>query len=344
MNLKNILLIALLLIILTTWGGVVSASQDNADDALTVSEDSNPESLSVDECLSQLESLDSNELSTTNNNIILEKTDTPPIAAGANSKINPKLSISKATFKTKAKTKKYSITLKSYNKAIKNTNVYLKIGKKTFNAKTDNNGKATFLIKKLTKKGKYSGTFSFKGSKYYYAITKKLSVTITKKKCTIKVSGGSNKGDTFVDSSQAFQSLNSFRLEDGVWYWNKDDTTKTYFNTGGNTTLKALSWDSDLEETAKIRAKEISISFSHNRPDGSSCWTIYPDYWGMGENIAYGTSLSGKAVTELWKETNDPYSGQGHRRNMLDPGFNRVGIAGFEKDGIIYWVQAFGYK
>ena len=61
----------------------------------------------------------------------------------------------------------------------------------------------------------------------------------------------------------------------------------------------------------------------------------------MGENIAYGYP-SAKAVTEGWKETNENYSGQGHRRNMLNPAFNAVGIAGYVHNGTIYWVQAFG--
>ena len=102
--------------------------------------------------------------------------------------------------------------------------------------------------------------------------------------------------------------------------------------------------DSALEETAKTRAKEMAIAgeLSHTRPDGSSCWTAFPDgLWAKGENIAaYQTSW--KQVTESWKETNDPYSGQGHRRNMLNSNFNSVGIAGYKLNGVIYWAQDFG--
>ena len=148
----------------------------------------------------------------------------------------------------------------------------------------------------------------------------------------------------FIDVSDAFKYLNAFRTEKGVWYWNKDDNTKTYFNTNNNNNLKPLTWDSDLEKTAKIRAKEIAKSFSHTRPDGTSCFKAYPNnLLGMGENIACGQT-SCLEVTEAWKETNDPYDGQGHRRNMLSSGFNCVGIAGYKLNGIIYWVQAFGLK
>ena len=164
---------------------------------------------------------------------------------------------------------------------------------------------------------------------------------------TISVSENDNltSNDEYVDVNEAYDSLNAFRTEDNVWQWNEDDTTKTYFNTNNDNKLGPLAWDTALEETAKIRAKELSQSFSHTRPDGNNCFTIFPDnLLAMGENIAMGTSLTGQGATELWKETNYNYDGQGHRRNMLSADFNCVGIAGFEKDGNIYWVQDFGYN
>ena len=148
----------------------------------------------------------------------------------------------------------------------------------------------------------------------------------------------------FIDPSEGYAYLNAFRTETGVWQWNNDDTTKTVFNTNETNQLKPLIIDSALEETAKTRAKEMAIAgeLSHTRPDGSSCWTAFPDgLWAKGENIAaYQTSW--KQVTESWKETNDPYSGQGHRRNMLNSNFNSVGIAGYKLNGVIYWAQDFG--
>ena len=154
----------------------------------------------------------------------------------------------------------------------------------------------------------------------------------------------SNESGEYVDVDDAYDYLNSFRNESGVWYWNSDDTTKTYFNTNETNQLKPLKRNVDLENTAKQRAKEIVDLFDHTRPDGSICFTIYPNnLTAMGENIAYGQTSSYE-VTEAWKETNDPYAGQGHRRNMLSTLFNCVGIAGFKKDNIIYWVQAFGYS
>jgi hypothetical protein len=53
----------------------------------------------------------------------------------------------------------------------------LKIKKKTFKAKTDKNGKATFKIKKL-KKGTYTAKVTFKGNKYYKKSSKKVKITV----------------------------------------------------------------------------------------------------------------------------------------------------------------------
>ena len=91
-----------------------------------------------------------------------------------------KITAKKKTFKAKTKVKKYTITLKAGKKAVKKVQVTLKIGKKTYKAKTNSKGKATFKIKKLTKKGKYSAKITFKGNKLYKATTKKVKITVKK--------------------------------------------------------------------------------------------------------------------------------------------------------------------
>ena len=106
------------------------------------------------------------------------------IASSANVKVTVKKAKSKIvakkkTFKKAKKTKKYTITLKSGKTAIKKVSVTLKIkGKKIIKAKTNKKGKATFKIKKLTKKGTYKATIKFKGNKYYNKATKKVKIKI----------------------------------------------------------------------------------------------------------------------------------------------------------------------
>lgn len=96
-------------------------------------------------------------------------------------KAKSKLTAKKKTFKAKKKIKKYTITLKSdKGKAIKKAKVTIKVKGKTYKAKTNSKGKATFKIKKLTKRGKYKATVKFAGNKYYNKITKKVRITVKK--------------------------------------------------------------------------------------------------------------------------------------------------------------------
>ena len=95
-------------------------------------------------------------------------------------KATPKMKAKKKTFKRTVKTKKYTIVLKdNTGKAMKKVKVTLKIkGKKTITVKTNSKGKATFKIKKLTKKGTYKSTVTFKGNKYYNKVVKKVKIKI----------------------------------------------------------------------------------------------------------------------------------------------------------------------
>jgi len=94
-------------------------------------------------------------------------------------KATPKLTAKAKAFKKSVKTKKYSVVLKTnHNKAMKNVKVTLKINRKTFTAKTNGNGKATFKIKKLTKKGTFTSTVTYKGDKYYNKVSKKVKIKV----------------------------------------------------------------------------------------------------------------------------------------------------------------------
>ena len=97
------------------------------------------------------------------------------------SKAKPKITAKAKTFKVKVKTKKYTVTLKNNKgKVMKKVKLTLKVGKKTYKATTNSKGKATFKITKLTKKGKYTATVKFAGSKYYKALSKKVKITVKK--------------------------------------------------------------------------------------------------------------------------------------------------------------------
>ena len=56
--------------------------------------------------------------------------------------------------------------------------LYLKVNGKTYAAKTNSKGKATFKITKLTKKGKFTAVVTYNGNKYYKKVTKKTKIII----------------------------------------------------------------------------------------------------------------------------------------------------------------------
>ncbi|MBO5151378.1 MAG: Ig-like domain repeat protein [Methanobrevibacter sp.] len=150
-------------------------------------------------------------------------------------------------------------------------------------------------------------------------------------------------GGGYVNASEAYVFLNKFRQEKGAWYWLSDDVSKAYFNTIDTNQLQPLMRSEALEETAKIRAKEASVLFSHDRPDGTSCYTAFPDTpSARGECLARYYVTCEDAIEGL-KETYYNFDGQGHRRLMLDVPANCVGIAGYKDSyGNIYWALDMG--
>ena len=102
--------------------------------------------------------------------------------------------------------------------------------------------------------------------------------------------------------------------------------------------VSSLTLDSSLVEAASIRAKELSDSFSHTRPNGSSCFTVLSElgisYGTAGENIAAGYS-SPQSVMEGWR------SSSGHYQNIISSKFKKIGIGVNIINNQYYWVQIF---
>lgn len=147
-------------------------------------------------------------------------------------------------------------------------------------------------------------------------------------------------GTYYQEEARSMLSLiNEFRTGDDAWYWDETDTEKVYA-----TGLSELTYDYDLEQIAMQRAAELAISYSHTRPDGSSCFTVeYNGVRSSGENIFYpGFSASALFAFTVFQETDQSYSGQGHRRLMLSSSVASVGIACIEINGCYYWVMEFG--
>ena len=176
---------------------------------------------------------------------------------------------------------------------------------------------------------------------------------------------GSDEGGTVMPINGDFVSQSEVNAVFNLTNQFRTGSEANYVDQSGNTVnvsgLTALVLDESLSNAARERAKEVAVSFSHTRPNGQTCWTLYAEQGATGacgENIAAGNS-TGAATFKQWKEDGKPYSGQGHRRNMLSRDATRIGIAGFKvtsfgsvdvskypdhwgKVGSYYWVMVLG--
>lgn len=102
--------------------------------------------------------------------------------------------------------------------------------------------------------------------------------------------------------------------------------------------LPALSTTNELKQAANQRAMEIKSEFSHNRPDGRSCFTVLPEYnvtyRAAGENIAWGQRTP-EEVVAAWMNS------EGHRKNIMNSGFDKLGVGCYLSNGTYYWTQLF---
>ena len=97
-----------------------------------------------------------------------------------------------------------------------------------------------------------------------------------------------------------------------------------------------LSYDEQLSKFAMLRAAEIAVLFSHDRPTGVGVLSSVD--FAYGENIAMGPSAASGAMN-LWMNS------AGHRANILTSGYTEIGIGCFRaENGATYWVQVFGIE
>ena len=104
--------------------------------------------------------------------------------------------------------------------------------------------------------------------------------------------------------------------------------------------LSSVKLDENLCKAAQIRAEETKTSFSHTRPSGKTCFSVLSDlgisYMGAGENIAYGQRSPNEVMT-AWMNS------EGHRANILNGSFTKLGVGVYTYSGVIYWAQMFTY-
>ena len=102
--------------------------------------------------------------------------------------------------------------------------------------------------------------------------------------------------------------------------------------------LGILGYDTALQMTADIRAKESSESFGHTRPDGSAAVTaVTVDYYVAGENLIQVNKeyASVDLLVDTWLASDS------HRANIMLADFTQTALGIYESNGIIYISQIF---
>lgn len=102
--------------------------------------------------------------------------------------------------------------------------------------------------------------------------------------------------------------------------------------------LQPVKYSPLLSEAANVRSSELRKSFSHTRPNGSSCFTVLKEfdisYFSAAENIAYGQRTP-EIVMNGWMNSS------GHRANILSKNVEYIGVGVVYSNGIYYWTQLF---
>ena len=117
--------------------------------------------------------------------------------------------------------------------------------------------------------------------------------------------------------------------------------------TTSNPPVSALKLDSKLTIAVNIRAQELIELYdpNHLRPNGTSCMTVLTEqgisYRTAGENIAWIDSreTSGKVLGESM--FTNWFNSAGHKRNMLDPNFQYIGVGVSCHGTTVYGAQLF---
>lgn len=171
-------------------------------------------------------------------------------------KNKPSINAKNKSFKDKTKIKKYSVVLKnSLGETLKNKKVTLKVNGKTYNAKTDANGKAVFKINKLTKKGTFSAKISYAGDKSYSKVNKKVKITV---KQSFKTVSRGSKDKSTVKKIQKALKKNGYYLTYKKHYLKIDGIYQSHTERS----VKEFQRDNGLKVTGKVdetTAKKLKI-------------------------------------------------------------------------------------
>lgn len=104
--------------------------------------------------------------------------------------------------------------------------------------------------------------------------------------------------------------------------------------------LQPLELDPQLCGLACVRAREAARLWSHTRPNGLECHSVYEEYgidrdfW-TGENLANSGLRDPRQTVDAWLES------ETHRENILYPDYTAAGIAVYHFGGRYYIANLF---
>lgn len=102
-----------------------------------------------------------------------------------------------------------------------------------------------------------------------------------------------------------------------------------------------IKWSKDLETTAQTRAAEGCVVMDHQRPNGTTCFTAFPQNmraWYWAENLAWNGGADILQGIDQWYEEKSDWVKQnssavtGHYTNMINPDINYIGIGAFDAE------------
>lgn len=104
--------------------------------------------------------------------------------------------------------------------------------------------------------------------------------------------------------------------------------------------LAPLNYSEELSKVARTKSQDMAQNnyFSHNSPTYGDPFSMMKSfgikYRTAGENIAKGY-LSAESVVRGWMNSS------GHRANILNPSFGKIGVGYVNINGTTYWTQMF---
>lgn len=110
------------------------------------------------------------------------------------------------------------------------------------------------------------------------------------------------------EAREMLSLINELRMGDEAWYWDRNDAEKVFITEEDR---HPLVYDCELEKAAMRRAAEIALCFTHQRPNGQSCFSAQPAglVGASGENIAACYGYSAEQVFRMWREDEKGYDG-----------------------------------